>query len=79
MDLKSKINWLYKILSGLPPSKSRVELERVAKLRAGHATRANALAKRVGVTIPDQTHVPLWSLPILEQLVTRIELLEEEK
>ncbi len=38
--------------------------------------RAEALAKRLGVEIPDSISIRLWPLPLLEALVDRLEKLE---
>jgi hypothetical protein len=38
--------------------------------------RASALAEKLGTEIPDDIHQVLWSLPIIEVLVKRIEALE---
>ena len=39
--------------------------------------KAEALAKRLGVEIPDSISIGLWPLPLLEVLVDRLEKLEE--
>jgi len=71
-------NWFYKML-GLPPNKTRSEVDRIERLRVEHRARAGTLAIRMGIIIPSSTHVPLWSLPILERLVERVERLERDK
>lgn len=70
-----RLKWAY--LRGY--KEERRKQDEVSRLRTDHTARANVLANRVGVTIHDSTHVPLWSLPILEELVKRIETLERRK
>ncbi len=40
--------------------------------------RGEKLAEKLGVTIPDSVSMGLWSLPLLEVLVDRLEALEAE-
>ena len=40
--------------------------------------RANELATRMGVDIPGEIHISMWSLPLLEKLNSRVEELERE-
>ena len=41
-----------------------------------HEKMAESLAERVGTNIPSDIRVALWSLPILEKIVERIEAIE---
>jgi hypothetical protein len=43
-----------------------------------HKERADLLARRLSTYLPDQMDPAVWSLPILEALVDRIERLEKE-